>query len=82
MSGALVVLSTLGFASCNSGVRSSEGSSTDAEPEAMEEAVNGDFKISLAQWSLHKTFLGEEVTDWQGYGRADAFCQGCECQIL
>ena len=48
----------------------------------MEEAVNGDFKISLAQWSLHKTFLGEEVTDWQGYGRVDAFCQGCEYQIL
>lgn len=28
-----------------------------------------DFQISLAQWSLHRTFFGEAIEDWQVFGR-------------
>ena len=28
-----------------------------------------DFKISLAQWSLHKTYFGGPITDWGEFAR-------------
>jgi sugar phosphate isomerase/epimerase len=65
----MMALATLSLVSCNTGTRSSEGTSTDTDTETMEEATMGDFQISLAQWSLHKTFFGGEITDWQEFGR-------------
>jgi len=31
--------------------------------------MTSDFKISLAQWSLHKTYFGGAIDDWQEFGR-------------
>lgn len=45
--------------SCNMGSKSS----ADAGEEATVEATP-DFQISLAQWSLHKTYFGGAITDW------------------
>jgi sugar phosphate isomerase/epimerase len=30
---------------------------------------SGDFQISLAQWSLHRTFFGGAIDDWMAFGR-------------
>jgi sugar phosphate isomerase/epimerase len=40
------------------------------EPAAAEETASDDFNISLAQWSLHKTFFGGPIEDWVAFGRA------------
>ncbi len=41
-----------------------EAEATEVQAEAIP-----DFKISLAQWSLHKTFFGVEQMDWQNFGK-------------
>ena len=50
---------TLLFTACNS--------TSDSEQTTEE---NLDYKISLAQWSLHKSFFGDALNgDWQAFGR-------------
>jgi len=46
-------------------------SSKPQEPTDMptEEATEPTFKISLAQWSLHRSFFGGAITDWDAFGR-------------
>lgn len=34
-----------------------------------EEAAEPAFKISLAQWSLHRSFFGGAIDDWEAFGR-------------
>ena len=57
------------LSSCNTGTKQS-----DSETEAASETTKGagedsDFKISLAQWSLHRSFFGDGLSDWQTFGR-------------
>ena len=54
----MMFLATLLLSQCNSGSRSAD----QKEPEA-------DFQISLAQWSLHRTYFGGVIEDWQEFGR-------------
>jgi sugar phosphate isomerase/epimerase len=41
----------------------------EAEEVAIEKETTPDFQISLAQWSLHKTFFGVEQMDWAAFGK-------------
>jgi sugar phosphate isomerase/epimerase len=53
--------------SCNTGTKSGDtGSSDESSTEAT---VEPDFLISLAQWSLHKTYFGGSINDWNEFGR-------------
>ncbi len=63
----LMIMATLFIISCNSGPKSSS-EATDEKDENNVEAT-GDFQISLAQWSLHQTYFGGAITDWQSFGR-------------
>ncbi len=72
----LMAVATMFLVSCNTGTKSS----ADKVEEPTEE-VTPDFQISLAQWSLHKTYFGGSITDWQEFGRLlmedpDALLQG------
>jgi len=62
----MIVIAGFLLMSCDSGSTSSE----DSEEQAQSNADNDpDFQISLAQWSLHKTFFGGPITDWGQFGR-------------
>jgi sugar phosphate isomerase/epimerase len=51
--------------SCNTGSKTSEAAtSNDDQTE-----TKADFQISLAQWSLHKTYFGGVIQDWQEFAR-------------
>jgi len=50
--------------SCNTGTKSPAA----GEEETTIEATP-DFQISLAQWSLHKTYFGGAITDWVEHNR-------------
>lgn len=53
--------------SCNTGTKSGDTSSS--EESSTEATVEPDFLISLAQWSLHKTYFGGSINDWNEFGR-------------
>ena len=62
--------------SCNTGKKPA----AETEEQATVEATP-DFEISLAQWSLHQTYFGGAITDWQEFNRLliedpDALLQG------
>lgn len=59
----LLAVATVFFVSCNLGTKSS-----DATEDTTVEIVP-DFQISLAQWSLHRTYFGGAIQDWQEFGR-------------
>ncbi len=70
-----MAVATALLVSCNTGTKSSAA----AEDETKLEATS-DFQISLAQWSLHKTYFGG-APDWAEFGRLltedpDAMLQG------
>jgi len=50
--------------SCNTGKKPA----AETEEQATVEATP-DFEISLAQWSLHKTYFGGAITDWAEHNR-------------
>jgi sugar phosphate isomerase/epimerase len=61
---------------CNTASKSSDETTEEATVE-----TTSDFQISLAQWSLHKTYFGGAIQDWQEFGRLlmedpDALLQG------
>jgi len=58
-----MAVATVFLVSCNTGSKSS----ADAEETTVE--VTPDFQISLAQWSLHKTYFGGAIQDWQEHNR-------------
>ncbi len=41
----------------------------EAEATEVEAEAGPDFQISLAQWSLHKTFFGVETMNWEEFGK-------------
>ncbi len=55
------------FINC-SGPKSSEQDKSKESPETSVEKET-DFKISLAQWSLHKTYFGGPIEDWGEFAR-------------
>lgn len=54
----MMIMATLLLFSCNSGSKTSDPKESEA-----------DFQISLAQWSLHRTYFGGAIEDWQEFGR-------------
>jgi len=65
----MVVFASVLFLNCNSGPKSSEQDK--AKEDVIEKSVEteADFKISLAQWSLHKTYFGGQIKDWGEFAR-------------
>lgn len=63
----LMAVASVFLISCNTGTKSTDTNSS--EKDSTEETVEPDFKISLAQWSLHKTYFGTAIQDWQEFGR-------------
>jgi len=55
--------------SCNSGSKSKETTKSEEKPTGSNVEMTSDFKISLAQWSLHRTYFGGAIDDWQEFGR-------------
>ncbi len=54
----MLFMATLLLFSCNYGSKTTDQTETEA-----------DFQISLAQWSLHRTYFGGAIEDWQELGR-------------
>jgi sugar phosphate isomerase/epimerase len=55
----------------------------DEEEAAAPVTSSDDFQISLAQWSLHRTFFGGAIDDWEAFGRTlmedpDSVLQGAD----
>lgn len=76
----LIALPTLGslpslLSSCASNTETEDSSASNQEGEAQEQeqspSTTWSFDISLAQWSLHKGFWGEETLKlgWEGIGK-------------
>lgn len=71
-----MAVATVMLVSCNTGSKSSVETTEEVTVE-----TTSDFQISLAQWSLHKTYFGGAIQDWQEFGRLltedpDALLQG------
>jgi sugar phosphate isomerase/epimerase len=61
------------LSSCHTGIKhharaAKEEAAEAGKGEAAEEAVQG-LRISLAQWSLHRTFFGGPIVDWGEFDR-------------
>ena len=68
--GILMTFFTLIFLlSCNSGSKSKDTTISEEKLTGSTSETNPDFKISLAQWSLHQTYFGGAIDDWQEFGR-------------
>jgi len=63
----LMAVASVFLISCNTGTKSADTSTT--EESSTEASVEPDFLISLAQWSLHKTYFGGSIQDWNEFGR-------------
>lgn len=59
-----LLLSISLFTACGGNATTEEGNT---EETTVEETA--DFQISLAQWSLHRSFFGELPSDWSWFGR-------------
>jgi sugar phosphate isomerase/epimerase len=58
-----MALAALMLASCNLGSKSSAQATDEATVETAP-----DYQISLAQWSLHRTYFGGAIEDWGKFG--------------
>ena len=56
--------------STNIGCKDSDKKTAEAEEAVATTEAVPDFQISLAQWSLHKTFFGVESMDWVAFNKA------------
>jgi sugar phosphate isomerase/epimerase len=65
----MMVFVSILFLSCNTGPKSSEEEKTDEKVIENSVEKDADFKISLAQWSLHNTYFGEPIKDWGEFAR-------------
>jgi len=65
----MMVFASVLFLNCNSGPKSSEQGETKENLEVKSVETETDFKISLAQWSLHNTYFGEPIKDWGEFAR-------------
>ena len=64
----MLAVATAFLLSCTSGSQSSEKASAE-EAALPETATAPDFRISLAQWSLHNSFFGPPIKDWAWFGK-------------
>ena len=55
--------------STNFGCKDSDKKAAEAAETVAVVDTTPDFQISLAQWSLHKTFFGVESMDWEQFGK-------------
>lgn len=67
--------------SCNPGTKQDEREDFSTTRDHLLSMSEPEFKISLAQWSLHRTFFGFEAQDWSKLGGIlqedpDAIIQG------
>jgi len=53
----------------NFGCKDSDKKAAEAAETVAAVDTTPDFQISLAQWSLHKTFFGVESMDWEQFGK-------------
>ena len=65
----MMIFTLVLFINCNSGPKSSEQDQAKENLEEKPVADEADFKISLAQWSLHNTYFGEPIKDWGEFAR-------------
>ena len=65
----MMVFASILFLSCNTGPKTSEQEKTDKNTIENPVEKDADFKISLAQWSLHNTYFGEPIKDWGEFAR-------------
>ena len=61
----LGILAIAALISCNTGSKPAAG----ADQQNGDENNPPDFRISLAQWSLHRTYFGGSIQDWVEFGR-------------
>jgi len=62
----LLAFAAFSLFSCNT---ASKKSADTEEAETVQTEEVADFQLSLAQWSLHKTFYGGPISDWQTFGQ-------------
>lgn len=60
----IMAVATVFMLSCNSGKKPAQ----EAVDQSTEEVIP-DFQISLAQWSLYRSYFGNAITNWQEFGR-------------
>lgn len=65
----LMVTATVLLLSCNTGSNSSETSESKEDQTESNVETTPDFQISLAQWSLYRSFFGSAIEDWQAFGK-------------
>ena len=66
----LVAIAAVILVSCNTGTKPSQN--TETEETTIDDSgvpKDQDFQISLAQWSLHRTYFGGNIEDWAWFGR-------------
>lgn len=64
-----VACCTIFLFSVTFGCKNKDSKPSEAEATEVQAKAEPDFKISLAQWSLHKTFFGVETMDWENFGK-------------
>lgn len=62
-----IVCSAIFLFSTTFGCKDKETKPTEANATEVQAEPEPDFKISLAQWSLHRTFFGTENIDWKNF---------------
>ena len=67
--GIMIFIVSVIFLSCNSGSKSTETTVDMEEQPESNAATTPDFQISLAQWSLHRSYFGKANEDWQAFNR-------------
>jgi len=65
----MIAMATALLSACNMGSKSSETAESTEDRAEVEVGAQADFQISLAQWSLHRTYFGGTIQDWQEFGR-------------
>ena len=65
----VMALSAVFLFSTNFSCKNADKKAADAEEVATEMETTPDFQISLAQWSLHKTFFGVDKMDFTAFGK-------------
>jgi len=65
----MMVIATVFLLSCNTGSKSSETTTSKEDQAESSVEATPDFQISLAQWSLHRTYFGGVIQDWVEFGR-------------
>ena len=65
----MMAMATAMLVSCNVGSKSPETAESTEYQAEVEVGAQEDFQISLAQWSLHRTYFGGAIEDWQEFNR-------------